>query len=260
MAKLPRPQRRRPRVPISRIKAGCTYDTNEIAKLLGLHRNAVRHWLKQGLATIDDRRPLLVHGAVLKAFLQARQGARRRKCRPDEFYCFECRSREAPGLASPMSGCTPRRSPSSRRCVWCAKHRCIGLSGGQTSPNWLTGSISNRRLPRDRRQEAVRGPVRLVPRRLRHEARQGSPAGRDADDGEAGARPDPRRQDGRHGLPPHPDRGAAPGFHHIHQGPESAGVTRFHEGRCCMYGWSPLRRGFCCPLQASHPARGELCC
>ena len=46
-----------------------------------------------------------------------------------------------------MSGCTPRRSLTSRRCVWCAKHRCIGLSGGQTSPNWLTGSISNRRLP-----------------------------------------------------------------------------------------------------------------
>ena len=40
-----------------------------------------------------------------------------------------------------------------------------------------------------------------------------------------------------------PDRGADPGFHHLHQGPESAGVTRFHEGRCCMYGWSPLRRG-----------------
>jgi hypothetical protein len=91
MAKLPRPRRRRPRVPISRIKAGCTYDTNDIAKLLGVHRNTVRHWLKQGLATIDDRRPLLVHGAVLKAFLQARQGARRRKCRPDEFYCFKCR-------------------------------------------------------------------------------------------------------------------------------------------------------------------------
>jgi hypothetical protein len=69
MAKLPRPRRRLPRVPISRIKAGCTYDTNDIAKLLGFHRNTVRHWLKQGLAAIDDRRPLLVHGTVLKAFL-----------------------------------------------------------------------------------------------------------------------------------------------------------------------------------------------
>jgi Homeodomain-like domain len=49
MVKLPRPRRRQPRIPISRIKAGCTYDTNDIAKLLGVHRNTVRHWLKRGL-------------------------------------------------------------------------------------------------------------------------------------------------------------------------------------------------------------------
>jgi hypothetical protein len=91
VAKVTGAKARRLRHPVSRIKTGCTYDVGDVVKLLDVHRNTVRHWLKQGLATIDDRRPLLVYGATLKAFLQARQGARRRKCRPGEFYCFKCR-------------------------------------------------------------------------------------------------------------------------------------------------------------------------
>lgn len=98
MAKVTRAKARRLRHPVSRIKTGCTYDVGDVVKLLDVHRNTVRHWLIQGLATIDDRRPLLVYGTTLKAFLQARQGARRRKCRPGEFYCFKCReSRSAWG-------------------------------------------------------------------------------------------------------------------------------------------------------------------
>jgi hypothetical protein len=36
------------RYPINRIKQACSYDPAEIAKLLGVHRNTVRHWLKKG--------------------------------------------------------------------------------------------------------------------------------------------------------------------------------------------------------------------
>jgi len=91
VATVTRPKPRRLRHPVSRIKTGCTYDVGDIAKLLDVHKNTVRNWLKQGLTTIDTRRPLLVHGATLKVFLQARQGARRRVCRLGEFYCFKCR-------------------------------------------------------------------------------------------------------------------------------------------------------------------------
>jgi hypothetical protein len=128
MVKLPRPQRRQPRIPISRIKAGCTYDTNDIAKLLRVHRNTVRHWLKQGLATIDDRRPLLVQGAVLKAFLQARQAARRRKCGPHEFYCFKCREpRGAWGGLADVGLHTEKIAKLTALCVVCETqmHRSV---------------------------------------------------------------------------------------------------------------------------------------
>lgn len=49
-----------------------------------------------GLPAIDDRRPLLISGAALKAFLVDRRKRRRRTCRPGKFYCFSCRDPRAP--------------------------------------------------------------------------------------------------------------------------------------------------------------------
>lgn len=79
-----------------RVKQGTTYEVAEVAKLLGIHRNTVRRWLKEGLGAIDDRRPLLIHGSALKAFLAKRRETRRHTCRPGEFYCFRCRVPRAP--------------------------------------------------------------------------------------------------------------------------------------------------------------------
>jgi hypothetical protein len=87
---------RRRRYPANRIKQSCIYDLADIAKLLGVHGNTVRHWLKDGLAAIDNRRPILVQGAVLKAFVKERQRARRQKCQPGEFFCFRCRAPRKP--------------------------------------------------------------------------------------------------------------------------------------------------------------------
>jgi excisionase family DNA binding protein len=80
----------------NRIKTGISYDVAEVAKLLGVHRNTVRQWLREGLKTIDDRRPLLIHGAALKAFLEERQRARKQVCGLGEFFCFKCRAPRAP--------------------------------------------------------------------------------------------------------------------------------------------------------------------
>ena len=95
MATLKRKVTRR-RYRINLIKGTQLYDTGEIAKLFGIHRNTVRHWFKDGLRPIDDRWPVYVHGSELRAFLAQRQEARRRKCAPGEFYCFGCRASRAP--------------------------------------------------------------------------------------------------------------------------------------------------------------------
>jgi hypothetical protein len=86
----------RRRYHVNLIKLSCSYEPAEIAKLFGIHRNTIRHWLKDGLAPIDNRRPILVSGAALKAFIIGRQQARKRKCAPGEFYCFRCRAPRKP--------------------------------------------------------------------------------------------------------------------------------------------------------------------
>jgi len=91
-----RSRQRRRRYPVNRVKQSCCYEPAEIAKLFGVHRNTVRHWLKDGLQPIDGRRPILVHGSELKGFLARRQEGRRQKCAPGQFYCFRCRAPRTP--------------------------------------------------------------------------------------------------------------------------------------------------------------------
>jgi excisionase family DNA binding protein len=75
---------------LHRIKATWPYTVPEAAKALGVHKNAVLRWLKEGLQANRDTRPYLIRGDELIRFLSARQQSRRRKCSPTEFYCFKC--------------------------------------------------------------------------------------------------------------------------------------------------------------------------
>ena len=72
------------------------YSVDEIATLFGVHRNTVRAWVKRGLATSDDRRPMLTLGRDLVAFLQAQRAKNKRTCQPGEIYCVRCRAPKAP--------------------------------------------------------------------------------------------------------------------------------------------------------------------
>ena len=72
------------------------YTVDEIAGLFDVHKNTVRQWLKQGLPTSDGRRPMLILGRDLAAFLSARRAKNKRACRPGEIYCVRCRAPRAP--------------------------------------------------------------------------------------------------------------------------------------------------------------------
>ncbi len=74
-----------------RVKIHRSYTVEEITKLFGAHKNTVRAWIKQGLPTTDDRRPTLILGRDLAAFLQARKIKNKRPCKPGEIYCMRCR-------------------------------------------------------------------------------------------------------------------------------------------------------------------------
>lgn len=73
-----------------------SYTVEEIATLFGVHRNTVRQWIKAGLPLIDQRRPVLVLGSSLAAFLRARRTQNKRPCRIGEIYCVRCREPRVP--------------------------------------------------------------------------------------------------------------------------------------------------------------------
>jgi hypothetical protein len=78
------------------VKIHRSYTVEEIAVLFGMHKNSVRHWVKDGLAAIDDKRPMLILGSVLAAFLQARRIKNKQTCKPGELYCVRCRAPRLP--------------------------------------------------------------------------------------------------------------------------------------------------------------------
>ena len=90
---------RRPNYRLAKIHRN--YTVPEVAKLYGVHRNTVREWIKRGLATTDLRRPLLILGCDLAAFLLAKRRKNKRPCLPGQIYCVRCRLPKEPagGLA-----------------------------------------------------------------------------------------------------------------------------------------------------------------
>ncbi len=73
-----------------------SYTVEEIAELFSVHKNTVRAWLKSGLPICDDRKPMLILGANLRAFLQEKNSKRKQKCQPWEMYCVRCRKPQTP--------------------------------------------------------------------------------------------------------------------------------------------------------------------
>jgi excisionase family DNA binding protein len=79
-----------------RVKIHRSYAVEQAARRLGVHKNTVRAWIKVGLPTIDDRRPILIRGSDLIAFLRARRARKKRPCSPGQMYCFRCRAPKFP--------------------------------------------------------------------------------------------------------------------------------------------------------------------
>jgi excisionase family DNA binding protein len=84
------------RYDLRRVKSDRCYTISEAAKLLGAHPRTLMRWINHdGLPLIERKRPFLIHGSELRAFLKARQPARQ-KCRPGEIFCLPCRAPKRP--------------------------------------------------------------------------------------------------------------------------------------------------------------------
>ena len=74
-----------------RVKTLRSYTVEEVAGLFAIHKNTVRTWLKNGLASIDNNRPTLILGSDLSEFLKNRRSKNKQACKPGELYCVRCR-------------------------------------------------------------------------------------------------------------------------------------------------------------------------
>jgi excisionase family DNA binding protein len=80
-----------------RVKSALNYTVDEAARTLQVHRGTVRHWIKKhGLPVLTERRPHLILGPDLVAYLKALRQSRKRKCGRGELYCLKCRAPRKP--------------------------------------------------------------------------------------------------------------------------------------------------------------------
>lgn len=113
------------------VKIHRSYTVEEVAGLFGHHKNTVRMWIKNGLPTIDKQRPMLILGADLAEFLQARRAKNKRSCKPDEIYCVRCRAPRRP--AGGLVEYTPVTATSGTLVAICPvcqsiMYRCTNLA------------------------------------------------------------------------------------------------------------------------------------
>jgi hypothetical protein len=78
------------------VKIHRCYTVEEAARLLGTHKNTVRAWVRAGLPICDSKRPTLILGRDLAAYLQARRTKNKWPCQPGEIYCVRCRAPKQP--------------------------------------------------------------------------------------------------------------------------------------------------------------------
>ena len=80
----------------NRVKIHRNYTVGEVADLFSVHKNTVRLWVKDGLPTNDNKRPMLILGSDLKQYLQSKRKSKKEKCQPFEMFCVRCRSPQIP--------------------------------------------------------------------------------------------------------------------------------------------------------------------
>jgi excisionase family DNA binding protein len=78
-----------------RIKLHHSYTVNEAARVIGAARGTVRRWLDKGLPAIRDRKPFLILGEDLVAYMAGRARPKR-TCPPGTCYCVKCRDARRP--------------------------------------------------------------------------------------------------------------------------------------------------------------------
>lgn len=78
------------------VKTCRSYTVEQAATLLGVHKNTVRGWIRDGLPSIPTPRPAIILGRELAPFLKQLRDARKCQCANGQIYCLRCRCARTP--------------------------------------------------------------------------------------------------------------------------------------------------------------------
>lgn len=126
--------------------------------MFSIHKNTVLNWIKSGLPTIDNKRPMLILGSELAEFLKMRRIKNKQSCKPGELYCLRCRApRSAAGNVADYLPYTEKAGNLVAICPVC-------------------DAVMNRRVSLGKIQE-IRGNIDIkFPEDLKHIVNRGTPS------------------------------------------------------------------------------------
>ncbi len=84
------------KINLNHIKQNYVYSVVDICEDFGKHKNTVMNWKKEGLKTIDNKKPYFFHGTDLREFLKQKQDSQKSKCQDDELFCTKCQKPQKP--------------------------------------------------------------------------------------------------------------------------------------------------------------------
>ena len=117
-----------------------TYSVDELADALDKSRATVQQWIRDGLPTIDAKKPALVYGWAFRNWHEARWEARRTNCAEDEFFCMGCRDRRRAAVGSLASEKTDRGCARVRACCAVCGMRMYKNLAIETAFDLLSGT------------------------------------------------------------------------------------------------------------------------
>lgn len=78
------------------VRSARSYTIPEAANVLGVSVGTVRGWVRSGLPAMISRRPFLILGSELRAFLDARRQKAKAPLQVDELFCLTCKAARKP--------------------------------------------------------------------------------------------------------------------------------------------------------------------
>lgn len=107
--------------PAHKLKAHRVYDVWEVSQALSCHKQTVIRWIKNdGLPADTTRKPWLIDGKDLKAFLGTRRSKATCKLALHHCYCFGCKApREPDGKIADYTQQTPDSGRLTGLCPAC---------------------------------------------------------------------------------------------------------------------------------------------